>query len=383
MEISEAWQMLLGTFIVFVGLFIFCIPFLIGYSVDVITPTRVGFDFNKKYQTINYDKLYSDGRFWLGLGHRFLTFDTLIKTVKFNWDYVEGDGSYDDSSISGRTHDGLTVAVNMDFQYRLLPDKEHLKGLYETYGYDYEPVYISIARSISRDIFSEYTAFDLITYRDRLSQDIQQRMNETFYNEKYAEVTHLQVLNIDLPDAVKAIIMDTVVAQQDVKQAVHEKNIAIIEAETSVQEAEILKKEILLIANSTVVSTLYAAEREAERILIQRTAEAEAFGQVLCRFQALYSSRNSTDAPTLAPTMAPTNAMNSTVSPTPFFNGTLNSTEAPNYNTFDDSGPPCAFDPNSNFSSTDLLSYIWVQNLKQSTDSATIALEKPSMLSAD
>ncbi|CAM9295380.1 unnamed protein product, partial [Heterosigma akashiwo] len=154
-------------------------------------------------------------------------------------------------------------------------------------------------------------------------------------------------------------------------QAAHEKNIAIIAAETSVQEARILKEQILLAANASAEATLYEAEQKAREIRVKRAAEAKAFGEYLCRFQNLYNGVD-TPSPTPAPTLAPT-----TAAPT-----AVNQTNAPYVSNSTETESTCVPDPNSNFTSSDLLSYIWVTNVLSSSSSASISLDKPSMLTA-
>uniref|UniRef100_A0A6V1L8S3 Band 7 domain-containing protein n=1 Tax=Heterosigma akashiwo TaxID=2829 RepID=A0A6V1L8S3_HETAK len=338
MDAREAWQLYFFACIVFLGLFCLCIPFLLGFSCDVIVPWRVGILFSKKTQLLREDKVYGPGRYWVGLGYRFIDFSTRIHTVKFHWE--DGEDSYDDDAVTGRTYDGLSVTVNLYYQYRLKTDLDSLLDLYYTYGKNYENVYNKVARSVIRDILSEYDAFDLVANRDTLSADMHRRLNASLFESKWAEVTHLSVLNIDLPDAVEAVIGETVVAQQDVLQAGHEYNIAVIAAETGVQEARIAAREVLLAANATVVSTLYKAQQQAAEIRVVRKAEADAFGSILCTFQRLYQIDSV--------------AVDNSTCPLP--------------------------DHTTNYTASDLLSYVWIQNLQSTSAPAIIGWEKPSIL---
>uniref|UniRef100_A0A6V1MXK0 Band 7 domain-containing protein n=1 Tax=Heterosigma akashiwo TaxID=2829 RepID=A0A6V1MXK0_HETAK len=369
---NEGLKIILGILLLFTALFCFIAgPIMLGYSVDVLVPGQVGLDYNKKYQTIDSDKRYTPGRHFLGLGHKFIELNTLVQTVKFHWDYPYYPDLYDDDAITGRTYDGLSISVNLDWSYRVQSDADSLYALYQLYGKDYQPVLTQVVRSKARDVLARYDAYELISERDQLSQDMREEIDDVFQESKYAELTHLSILNIDLPDDVEDTIELTVIAQQDVLQAAHEKNIAIIAAETSVQEARILKEQILLAANASAEATLYEAEQKAREIRVKRAAEAKAFGEYLCRFQNLYNGVD-TPSPTPAPTLAPT-----TAAPT-----AVNQTNAPYVSNSTETESTCVPDPNSNFTSSDLLSYIWVTNVLSSSSSASISLDKPSMLTA-
>jgi len=328
MQVREAWSILSWTFFSFVAVFtVICVPVLLGVSVSILVPGEVGLQFNANLQIIEEGRgVYGSGRHWLGLGHSFVKFQSVVQQIRFHWPDNTGT-KYDAPAINARTYDGLTVQMNIFIQYRIRTDEPGLLSLYYTLTPDFQATYVATASSICQDVAAKYVAFDLVYQRDAVSNAMLTALNSEFYNTKFATILNVEVMNINLPDDVANMITQTVVAEQDVLQAGHEYNIATISAQTNVLQSKIVSQTILLQANSSVVVTLYTASTQAQQLIIKRTAEAEAYGSVLTKFQGVFGT-----------------------------------------------------DEGTGYTSADLLSYIWTQNVQNTGANATLGFEMPSML---
>ena len=128
---------------------------MVGCSFGVLDPTQFALD----YDTVNFqiadDTLYTGGRHFIGLGHKFIVFPNTLQTVRMGSASSEegGDGeTVKTSSLLARTEDGLQVTLDISFQYRLTPDLEQIIKLYSDFQDNYRPVYVRIARNVLRDL---------------------------------------------------------------------------------------------------------------------------------------------------------------------------------------------------------------------------------------
>lgn len=63
------------------------------------------------------------------------------------------------STLVARTYDGLSVELEVSYQYRLEAAAESLASRYRDFGLDYEVAYIRESRDVLRTSASRFTAF--------------------------------------------------------------------------------------------------------------------------------------------------------------------------------------------------------------------------------
>lgn len=241
-------------------------PFLLGFSFGTVETGEVAIKWNQNTNDIYDDKLYEEGRYFTGLGVKF------VKFPKYALNLME------DETIA-RTQDGLTVALSSSFHYKLKLDATSLVGLYKKFGHNYANTYKSIAAASLRDTVSTYLAYNLVSARDELAADLQTVLN-TLLAAHEAEVIGFQILSIAWSPTIDNVIMEAVVALEDVETAHAEVNISAIAADTLVAEASISSEEIVISANATASVELASKTAEAEVIRIKGVAQAAAFGSV-------------------------------------------------------------------------------------------------------
>ncbi|GMH65112.1 hypothetical protein TL16_g04118 [Triparma laevis f. inornata] len=241
-------------------------PWLLGYSFDTIDPGYVGLLWNQNLHNLDSNKLWKEGRHFIGLGCHLIIFPTYAQFV--NQGYIQA-----------RTKDGLAVQIQPSFQYQINDNLDDVAGLYKAFGGSYEETFISISRMNIRDVVSTFVAYDLVKHRDTLASNLEAGLN-TKLSDFGVNVIGYQVLSIQWSNTIDNAIMAAVTELENVKTAHAEKNISQIEALTAVEEAKVLSENAIIIANQTAAILLATKEAEASNIVIQGTAQAQAFAAV-------------------------------------------------------------------------------------------------------
>lgn len=245
---------------------IFVFPWLLGYSFDTIDPGYVGLLWNQNLHNLDDNKLWQEGRHFIGLGCYLIIFPTYAQFVNME-------------SIHARTMDGLAVQVRPAFQYQIDNDLTKVANLYKLFGLEYEGTFISISRSDIRDVVSKFNAYDLVKNRDALAVDLENGL-KTRLATYGVTVVGYQVLSIQWSTIIDDAIMAAVTELENVKTAHAEKNISQIEALTAVEEAKVLSENAIILANQTANILIASKGAEAQNIVLQGTAQARAFAAV-------------------------------------------------------------------------------------------------------
>lgn len=156
------------------------------------------------------------------------------------------------------------------------------KGKHEA-SFDY------YAGSVIRDTIAEYSAFEVITKRGKLSSDMENSVKEEL--QKYGVVvTALQLLQTNLPDRFIAAIEETVITEQNLEKASFGLEKAKINGETKRLTAEIDGGLIKVTAQAEATSTLNKANADAKAIAVQLESERISYKALYDSISAKYGS---------------------------------------------------------------------------------------------
>jgi len=248
---------------------------LIGLSFAVLATNWVGFDYNSIQVSVNKVDLYSEGRYFLGLGHEFIAFPTYQVSQTFGASSETGD-----SSLIGRTSDGLQILLDVTYQYKLTAEASSLWELYEKFLTSYNDDFKVLASAAILDAQSTFTAFDSINERESLAAAMEAALTAAL--EPYgATIQAMQLENIELPADFLSAIDATIEAEQNADTAQFAQITAGINAETAVLEAELQAEITLVNANATASAIRLAADAEAAAITVQLEAERVSYGNLL------------------------------------------------------------------------------------------------------
>ena len=135
------------------------------------------------------------------------------------------------SSLTARTYDGLSVELELSYQYRLEAAAESLASLYRDFGLDYEVAYIRESRDVLRTSASRFSAFEYFYNRSSVAAAMQQELTEAL-SRWHANVEAFQLLEYQLPSSFAIAIENTEVARQEVEQMELQLSVAGIDAAT-------------------------------------------------------------------------------------------------------------------------------------------------------
>jgi len=259
--------------------------FLIAFSFGVVDPTYQGLVYNANTQTLEFKdgnldsgELYTEGRYFLGIGKSFVTFPRTFQTIDFKQD--QGD------AISIRSRDGLVISMDIAFQYTLTTNGKELLALYMRWQEKYAEAFGKIARNIIRDVAAKYDAFEFFFNRSIIIGDITTTMTKYFL-EIGATINNFQMLDLALPTLFFEAIQQTEVTRTKISEATVLQQKTLIEAETNLLAAE---------KQAEVIVT--QAKARADAILIQKQQDAlsrkTAIEQELIALQSLKAQLNLT-----------------------------------------------------------------------------------------
>jgi len=261
-----------------VGCTVFCVIFitscaLLGSSFDTLEPTQMGIIFDANVQHVETDQVYFNGRYLTGLGRSFIGFPMTYQTVRFG----ESMFSPPTTNIVCRSHDGLSIDVEMAFQYQLNRNASDLWRLYHDLGRDYSGVFGLMAQQVVQDVFSDFYTLDFFQDRVLIESDIQTQLN-TKLARLYATVPAVQLMRVDIEDTSPTLVgavEATQIALQDVFQAVAEKAVAQVNADAVVGVAEEVAQVQVLNANATALSYLATVQAKADSLIYTVNKQAD------------------------------------------------------------------------------------------------------------
>jgi len=223
-----------------------------------------GLDYNSWRHTVSTTAVGS-GRYFLGVGHRFLVFPKVYQTIEYSPvpDATAGP-------VQSRTKDGVEVILSVSFQYQL--KQENIYDLFELYGLEmdgldddeeepYKRVFSYVARDILTDVSTEYNAFEFFSNRTNIGDRMWRELRSVYERDYFATVVFFQLKDVDLPDQFEHAIQDAEVSRQYQQRAREIQTKAEIEAQTSVIQAQysaqIMRQEAGAQANATLLQNHY------------------------------------------------------------------------------------------------------------------------------
>lgn len=107
---------------------------LIFGSIHVLEATEMGLDYSGIRKQIDETQLYPNGFHSTGVSHQFIKFPKSQQSTVFKNDSPYGQ-------LEARTKDGLSVKLEMQYQYRLRDDAAAIIKLYYDWGLAYDEAY--------------------------------------------------------------------------------------------------------------------------------------------------------------------------------------------------------------------------------------------------
>lgn len=212
------------------GVTLLLVVFLIYSAWDVLEPWEIGLDYNLILQSISPDA-WGTGRHWLGLGHRFVKFQSTVITVQFSH-----DASASGSPLRSRTADGLEVSLEISFQYQLM--KDNLYKMYTAFGPDYHELFVKMGMDLLTVAATRHIARAFFVNRTMIGKLMEESLSKHFRENAFVDVPLFQFQAVSLPAEFEAAIKETQVAEQKIKSMTASQQMRIVGYKTQVIQAE-------------------------------------------------------------------------------------------------------------------------------------------------
>eukprot|EP00929_Paragymnodinium_shiwhaense_P016860 TRINITY_DN125524_c0_g1_i1.p1 TRINITY_DN125524_c0_g1~~TRINITY_DN125524_c0_g1_i1.p1 ORF type:complete len:312 (-),score=69.66 TRINITY_DN125524_c0_g1_i1:68-1003(-) len=260
------------------GVLAFAFLLTIYSAWGILEPWEIGLDYSMITQRIAEDP-WGPGRHYIGVGHSFLRFNSTVTTVQFSHD-LENSAA---GPLKSRTADGLEVALELSFQYVLIPDQ--LYKMYSFYGPDFHNVFVKMSMDLLTVAATKHIAQAYFVNRTNIGNMMEETLKTHFRERAFVDVPLFQFQAVSLPQEFEDAIKKTQVAEQQIKRVSAEQSMNLVEYQTGVlqaqryvsvrqQQAEAVAQSIML-KNSADVASFNATQLLA----------ADAFQHILSLFQ--------------------------------------------------------------------------------------------------
>jgi len=239
---------------------------LISLSFSYVEYNELAFKKNKTTNEVDNSQVYTNGRYFWGVGYSAFTFPSTAITESFTDD---GKGA-----LSIFTEAGLSVKIECSFQYRLIP--EELADLFDRYGISYGQQVVNIARSILKNVAPGFTTEQYYSQRKQISETFKAALTKNLHDQAHVEVLFFQLRKITFSTGVANKLLQTLVQNQINLQESYLQNATLIRKQTVTLQEETLANvtRIQSVANADASLIKQQADTNAFRIRLQSKQQA-------------------------------------------------------------------------------------------------------------
>jgi len=236
----------------------------------------VGLLYSHASRRIDRSTLYTANRYYVGVGGEFITFSTLQQEMKL-------------PVFESRTADGLKIELEVSINYKVTEDLKSILLIYDRFGPDYDGFISRLAMNIIRDASARFTAFEYSESRSKVSLEMEKDIRDDLAEVGFT-LDSVQLLNINFPSKFSNTLQNTLMLQQQVKQAEREKAAEIVSLEGELSKSVVTAQGINSDAKSQATTITENAKADAESLIstldIEGTAHKNMIDMFLKQIQA-------------------------------------------------------------------------------------------------
>jgi len=213
----------------------------------------VGLNVNNNLVTVDSTTLYDPGRYFVGLGHGFVSFPTAVQESQ--------------QSMTCRSLDGMTITLTFSYQWQLDKDIDSIFGLWSKFGDEisaYQTAFDKVSSETVRNVASEYSSIQFFFNRSEITTAMGVAMT-TSLETLGATVPSFQLLNFDLPQA----FSDALTSTQNVRST-------ITRVQTQQQQTVIQASQMVATAQQDASIVVVKAQAAAQSYVLQKQAQRNA-----------------------------------------------------------------------------------------------------------
>lgn len=241
---------------------------MVGCAFDTLDPLTAGVEYNTVSKQITADRVYTSGRYFLGLGRAFLEFPMNFQVIEYS---TAADA--DEPPLIARSIKGQIV-IECSLQYTLQLDR--LVTVYRNYELQYHEKFVKIAQNAIKNKASEFDPDQFYQQRILVGQEMEREVRTALLREN-AIVHDFQLRKVELPQQNEQKIIDKIVAVQKVKTAGHVQDQERIKGQTTVVTALETQKIQIFQANQTRAATIITQTAAAQGKAVQLGSQSKAY----------------------------------------------------------------------------------------------------------
>ncbi len=134
----------------------------INVSLDKLEYNTVGLNYSSYFKSVE-NATYEAGYHFIGLGHDFIPYELTVQTMEFS-----KTRQATLPPITCRTKDGLTLQLEVSFQYKVIPNK--IYEIYTNYGNEMKNILLRMAIDSISDTSTNFTSYDFFIMRTSIAQ---------------------------------------------------------------------------------------------------------------------------------------------------------------------------------------------------------------------
>jgi len=263
-----------GAFLVCIVLFIGMCIFIAGFS--IVEPTYMAISRNKISSRIEDDKVYFEGRHYIGVSNEFILYPMAWQLVEFTDDDATGIVDFIckvEEPLDAATSESLAVQVEISLYFTIPP--QQLINFYTTYGINYQDSLANECKKVLKETVTQFKYEDMFKYRYNISEFMKEKVSRALERRR-CNLEKLLLRAFYFDDAIEETIEKTVVADQAKTENTFRNNITYINAEIEKMrlEYDLQITEILSASEKEATVIVKEARAEATSLLANSTAKA-------------------------------------------------------------------------------------------------------------
>lgn len=215
------YEILYGSLFVFLVIMFIVSLFLIGFSVRILEPLEYGLEVNDNTKTIFSNKLWTSGRYFIGIGHYFLKFPRETQILYFSdmianekqtiegANFQEDDANCDSSfsTIISRSKEGLKYEMHLWIAYALGNEDalnsstilaSQLGEIYKMFGSNWCTFLQVLVHISAKQVGSEFEALEYYQRREEIGNRLIEVLKPLFHAYYFRIITAV-ILNFEFP----------------------------------------------------------------------------------------------------------------------------------------------------------------------------------------
>jgi len=236
--------------------FIILICTLIPLSFKSVDQSQFGIAYNNLTCTARED-VYQEGKYFVGPMVTMFHYNRIVVAIELSGD----------RSVECLTYDGIQVVLDITFQYQIIELELHT--VFYDFGVEWflQDYIKATARDSVRDVCATKTAQNFYEERGAIEQAMYEGLvSDMALAQAHVVIRLLQLKNVELPIELKTAIEEKQRSEQDIDNALNERQGALINAQTLLETAKVEAETLIIVAEAEALALLTEAEESSTAI---------------------------------------------------------------------------------------------------------------------